>query len=69
MTTALMPTGRITSNLDLYARRWDAFAFRVKQFTCSLSREHRATVAGRPRFYSLPYLRRADEPTPDDCLP
>ena len=42
---------------------------RVQQFACSLTREQRATVASRPRFYTMPHLRRADEPDADNFLP
>ena len=33
-------------------------SFRVRQFAAGLSREARAAVATRPRFYSMPWLRR-----------
>ena len=42
--------------------------WRGRQFLCSLSREQRQAVANRSRFYSMPYLRRSDEPD-DDTLP
>ena len=45
-----------------------AVAFRVSAFARTLSRQERAAVAARRRFYSMPYLHRADEPS-DDFLP
>jgi hypothetical protein len=45
--------------------RWNSFRFRVEQFTRSLSLSRLAQVARRPRFYRMPWLRRADEPDTD----
>lgn len=69
LSSKVNPTAHVTSNPDLYARRWDSFAFRVKRFTCSLSRERRREIAARQRFRNQPYLRRTDEIGLDDCLP
>ena len=43
--------------------------FQAKRFLHTLSRQQRAAIAGRPRFYSMPWLRRADDAALDDCLP
>lgn len=53
---------------------WDmfqlnAFEQRVRLFTRTLSPTRRAEVAARSRFRNQPYLRRADEPDPDDAIP
>ena len=64
-----LPLGRLTSNPDLYARRWDDFTSRVERFARALSRDRRETVARRSRFYSMPYLRRSDDFDPADFLP
>lgn len=37
-------------------------------FLAGLSPARRAEVASRPRFYRIPWLRRANEPDPDDTL-
>ena len=50
------------------ALRWDAFAFRVRQFILGLSPARRAEIARRIRFYSLPWIRLTTE-ADDDELP
>ena len=45
-----------------------AIDFRVQAFVRSLDPDHRAGVARRARFYTLPWLRRADT-LDDDLLP
>lgn len=49
-------------------RAFNAFAFRTRQFVAGLSPQRRAGIGRRPRFYRIPWLRRADEPD-DDFLP
>ena len=51
------------------AARFDSFGFRVRQFTQGLPAGRRREIDARPRFYSLAWLRRADEPDSDDFLP
>ena len=41
---------------------------RVQMFAHSLTREQRAAVASRPRFYSMPHLRRTGEPDADNLM-
>lgn len=48
---------------------WNTFGLRVRQFTWTLTLAQRAAVVARPRFYSMPWLQRADQPAPDDLLP
>ena len=40
--------------------------FRTRMFWQSLSPTRRAEIARRPRMYSIPWIRRADEPDEDD---
>ena len=49
--------------------RVPSHVFRSRQAGFFLSPAQRAAVARRRRFYSMPYLRRADKPNPDDLLP
>ena len=39
--------------------------FRTRQYRFALSPTERATVDRRPRFYTMPWLRRADQPDTD----
>ena len=50
------------------APRFDAFSFRARQFTQGLPADRRREIDARPRFYRLPWIRRADEPD-DDAFP
>lgn len=66
---APVPIARVTGNPELYDRRFDDFAARLRQFSRSLSPERRREIAHRPRFRNQPRLRRADEINLDDELP
>ena len=52
--------------VEIQQARWDAFAFRVRQFLSGLSPRRRAEIARRIRFYTLPWIRLTTEPDDDD---
>ena len=49
--------------------RADAHRSRVQMLVRSLSAARRAEIACRIRFYTMPFLRRADTPDLGDMLP
>ena len=44
-------------------------AFKAQQFLGTLDPRERAAVSVRPRFYSIPWIRRAGDVDATDCLP